>query len=112
VEIEIRNFGKVKLIKLTGRLTLGVPVDRLRDTLEDLVGSGAVHFVLDLADVGMIDSSGIGLLVRYLTTAKQQGGTIKLLNPSKFAVQTMKMIGILKLFEVFQDQADALASFT
>jgi anti-sigma B factor antagonist len=112
VEIEIRNLGEVKLIKLTGRLTLGVAVDRLRDTLQDLVDSGAVYFVLDLADVAMIDSSGIGLLVRYLTTAKQQGGTIKLLNPSKFAVQTMKMIGILKLFDVFQDQAEALASFT
>jgi len=112
VEIEIRNLGDVKLIKLTGRLTLGVPVDRLRDTFQDLVDSGAVRFVLDLADVAMIDSSGIGLLVRYLTSAKQQGGTIKLLNPSKFAVQTLKMIGILKLFEVFQDQAEALASFT
>ena len=112
MEIEIRNLGDVKLIKLTGRLTLGVPVDRLRDTFQDLVDSGAVRFVLDLADVAMIDSSGIGLLVRYLTSAKQQGGTIKLLNPSKFAVQTLKMIGILKLFEVFQDQAEALASFT
>jgi len=112
VEIEIRNLGDVKLIKLSGRLTLGVPVDRLRETLDDLLGSGAVRFVLDLADVGMIDSSGIGLIVRYLTSTKQQGGAIKLLNPSKFAVQTLKMVGVLKVFEVFQDQAEALASFT
>lgn len=112
MEIEIRNLGEVKLIKLTGRLTLGESVDRLRDTLDDLVGSGAVHFVLDLADVGMIDSSGIGLVVRYLTSTKQRGGSLKLLNPSKFAVQTLKMVGVLKVFEVFQDQAEALASFT
>lgn len=112
MEIEIRNLGEVKLIKLTGRLTLGESVDRLRDTLDDLVGSGAVHFVLDLADVSMIDSSGIGLVVRYLTSTKQRGGSLKLLNPSKFAVQTLKMVGVLKVFEVFQDQAEALASFT
>jgi anti-sigma B factor antagonist len=111
VEIEIRHLSQVKLIKLTGRLTLGVPVDRLRDTFQDLAGSGAACFILDLADVDMIDSSGLGLLVRYLTTAKQQGGTIKLLNPSKFSIKVMKMMGILNLFEVFQDQTEALASF-
>ena len=112
MEIEIRNVGEVKLIKLAGRLSLGASVDRLRVTFDDLLGSGADRLVLDLAEVGMIDSSGIGLLVRYLTTTKQRGGAIKLLNPSKFAVQTLKMVGVLKVFEVFEDQTEALASFT
>jgi anti-sigma B factor antagonist len=111
MEIEIRNLGDVKLIRLTGRLTLGVPVDRLRDTLDDLAGAGASCYIVDLAEVGMVDSSGIGLLVRYMTSAKQNGGALKLLNPSKFAVQTLKMIGLLSLFEVFTDQEAALASF-
>jgi anti-sigma B factor antagonist len=111
VEIETRNLKDVKLIKVTGKITLGTAVDRLRQTLDDLLDSGANRFVLDLGEVPMIDSSGIGLLVRYLTTAKQRGGTVKLLNPSKFAVQTLKMIGLLNLFEVFQDQGEALASF-
>jgi anti-sigma B factor antagonist len=59
----------------------------------------------------MIDSSGIGLLVRYLTAAKQQGGALKLLNPTKFAMQSLKMIGVLNLFEVYEDQEAALSSF-
>ncbi|MFY9560005.1 MAG: STAS domain-containing protein [Terriglobales bacterium] len=111
VEIEIRSLGEVTLIKLNGRITLGVAVDRLRETMDDLIDGGASRFVLDLGEVSMIDSSGIGLLVRYLTTAKQRGGALKLLNPTKFAVQTLKMIGLLGLFEVFQDQGQALASF-
>lgn len=86
-------------------------MDRLRDTLEDLLVNGANRWILDLADVGMIDSSGIGLLVRYLTTAKQQGGDLKLLNPTKFALQTLKMIGLLNLFDVFQEQEKAIAAF-
>ena len=90
---------------------MGAGVDRLRDTLEDLLVNGSNRWVLDLADVGMIDSSGIGLLVRYLTNAKQQGGDLKLLNPTKFALQTLKMIGILNLFEVFQEQEIAVAAF-
>jgi anti-sigma B factor antagonist len=111
VEIDTRSLGNVKLLKISGRITLGAGVDRLRETLEDLLVNGSNRWVLDLADVGMIDSSGIGLLVRYLTTAKQQGGDLKLLNPTKFALQTLKMIGLLNLFEVFQEQEKAVAAF-
>ena len=111
MDIDIRSLGDLKLLKITGRITLGAGVNRLRNTFEDLLVSGSNRWVLDVSDVPMIDSSGIGLLVRYLTTAKQQGGSLKLLNPSKFAVQTLKMIGVLNLFEVFDDQEAAVSSF-
>lgn len=111
MDIDIRTLGDLKLLKIRGRITLGVGVDRLRDTLEDLLVAGSNQWVLDIADVGMIDSSGIGLLVRYLTAAKQQGGALKLLNPTKFAMQSLKMIGVLNLFEVYEDQEAALSSF-
>ena len=111
MDIDIRTLGDLKLLKIRGRITLGVGVDRLRDTLEDLLVAGSNQWVLDIADVGMIDSSGIGLLVRYLTAAKQQGGALKLLNPTKFAMQSLKMIGVLNLFEVYDDQEVALSSF-
>jgi len=111
VDIDIRTLGDLKLLKIRGRITLGVGVDRLRDTLEDLLVAGSNQWVLDIADVGMIDSSGIGLLVRYLTAAKQQGGALKLLNTTKFAMQSLKMIGVLNLFEVYDDQEVALSSF-
>ena len=111
MDIDTRSLGNVKLLKINGRITLGAGVDRLRDTLDDLLANGSTRWVLDLADVGMIDSSGIGLLVRYMTTAKQQGRDMKLLNPTKFALQTLKMIGLLNLFEVFQQQENAVAAF-
>ena len=111
MDIDTRSLGNVKLLKINGRITLGAGVDRLRDTLEDQLANGSNRWVLDLADVGMIDSSGIGLLVRYMTTAKQQGGDMKLLKPTKFALQTLKMIGLLNLFEVYQEQEVAIAAF-
>ena len=112
MDIDIRTLGdNLKLLKIRGRITLGLGVDRLRDTLEDLLVAGSNQWVLDISDVAMIDSSGIGLLVRYLTAAKQQGGALKLLNPTKFAMQSLKMIGLLNLFEVYNDQEAALSSF-
>ena len=112
VDIDVRGQAEVKVIKLRGRLTLGEPVDRLRSTIEDLIEAGSTRLVLDLEEVAMLDSSGIGLLARSLTSAKQLGGSIKLLNPSKFATQTLKLVGILNLFETYQDPQTAVASFT
>jgi anti-sigma B factor antagonist len=111
LDIELRSLGQVKMVKLRGKLNLGDAVDRFRDTLADLMASGDTRVVLDLSEVPWIDSSGIGLLVKILTSAKQKGGSIKLLNPSKFTVQTLKMICLLELFEVFDDQEKAVASF-
>jgi len=111
LDIEVRSQGQVKIIKLRGRLNLGEPVDRLRATVEDLLKAGDNRLVLDLEELATMDSSGIGLLSRFLTSAKQQGGSLKLVNPSKFVVQTLKLVGLLNLFEVFSDSQAAAASF-
>ena len=111
MQIDVRTQGTVKVIKLNGRLALGESVDRLRETIHDLLASGDCRMVVDLADVPMLDSSGIGLLIKSLSQAKQAGGSLKLLNPSKFALQTLRMIGLLSQFEVFADQDQAVGSF-
>jgi anti-sigma B factor antagonist len=111
VDIEVRSLGQVKVIKLRGKLSLGDAVDRLRADLYELMNNGSTRIVLDLGEVPMIDSSGIGLLVKSLTSAKEMGGSVKLLNLSKFPLQTLKMIGLLSLFDVYNDQQQAIASF-
>jgi anti-sigma B factor antagonist len=92
-------------------LALGESVERLRATVEDLLSSGENRLVLDLEELATMDSSGIGLLSRLLTLSKQQGGSLKLVNPSKFVVQTLKLVGLLNLFETFPDTQAAAASF-
>jgi anti-sigma B factor antagonist len=111
VDIDVRSQADVKVIKLRGRLNLGEAVDRMRQTFDDLLNAGQTSFVVDLAEVSMLDSSGIGLLVRCLTAAKQHSGSLKLLNPSKFSVQTLRMTGLLSLFELFDDEEKAVSSF-
>lgn len=111
MDIDVRSQGSVKVMKLRGRLTLGESVDRMSQTVNDLFNAGETCLVVDLGDVSMVDSSGIGVLVRSLTAAKQRAGSLKLLNPSKFAVQTLRMTGLLNLFEVFDNEEQAVTSF-
>ena len=111
MDIETKTVDGVKLVKLRGRLSMGLPLDRYNATMKELLEEGQNRIVLDLEEVPSIDSSGIGMLVRHLTTAKQNGGAIRLLKPSKFTVQTLKMVGLLNLFTTFDDSKDAVASF-
>ena len=111
MDTETRTQDGVEIVKLTGRLCMGQPLDRFNSTMGELLRQSHNKIVLDVEDVPMIDSSGIGLLVRYLTTAKQSGGNIHLLKPSKFTVQTLKMVGVLNLFATYEDLSEAVASF-
>ena len=111
MEIEVRSEQQIKVIKLRGKLGLGDPVDKLRATLDGLVDQGHSAIILDLGEVPMIDSSGIGLLVRSLTSMKPRGGFLKLLNPTQMVQRTLKMIGLIHLFEIYDDQTKAVASF-
>ncbi len=111
MDINVRKSSQVQLVQLRGALRLGAAVDGLRQVMEEALGTGETRIVLNLAEVPMIDSSGIGLLVRFLASARKRGGNIKLVNPSNFAVQTLRLVGVLNLFEIFEDDETAVESF-
>ncbi len=111
MQIDVRKREEVQVIHLHGDLKIGEPVDSFRQTVEELFGNGDSRIVVNVGDVPMIDSSGIGALVRLLTIAKQRGGALKLVNPSKLAVQTLKIVGLLNLFEIYNDEGEAIGSF-
>jgi len=112
VDINVRKHSDVQVIKLRGDLKIGAAVDGLRQTIEEHLVAGDSRIVVNIGEVPMIDSSGIGILVRTLTSAKQRGGSVKLVSPSKLAMQTLKIVGLLNLFEVFDDEAKAVDSYS
>ena len=111
MDINVRKRSQAQVIQLRGPLRMGEPVDGLRQTIEELLSNGDAQIVINLAEVPMVDSSGIGLLVRFLASTKHAGGSIKLVQPSKFTVQSLRLVGILNLFEIFDDDDAAVQSF-
>lgn len=111
MDINVRKRSQVQVIQLRGPLRMGPALDGLRRTMEEALGNGDTRIVINLAEVSMIDSSGIGLLVRFLASTKQRGGGLKFVQPSKFAVQTLRLVGVLNLFEIFDNDDDAVESF-
>ncbi|MGB8323386.1 MAG: STAS domain-containing protein [Candidatus Acidiferrum sp.] len=111
MDIDTRSQDGVKIVKMKGRLCMGPPLDRFNSVMTSMLSEGHNKIILDLEEVLTIDSSGIGMLMRHLTAAKHSGGSIHLYKPTKFTVQTLKLVGILNLFSSFEDMPAAIASF-
>jgi len=111
VDISTRKLGQVQVIKLRGAFRLGQGVDDFRAQTEGWLAEGYAQLVVNLADVPMMDSSAIGVLVRLMTSCKSRGGAVKLVSPAKLVLQTLRMVGLLNIFELFDDDAAAVESF-
>ena len=111
MSIETKTQDGVKIVKLAGKLGMGPSLDQFNATMSELLGQSQNRIVLDLEDMPTIDSSGVGMMIRYLTSAKQSGGAIKLFKPSKFTLETLKMVGLVNLFPTFEDMSAAVSSF-
>ena len=111
LEISVMKYGEVEVITLNGGLTLGAAVNSLRQKMDNIAAQGENRFVFNLTGVSRMDSSGIGLLVMIMSSTKEAGGSLKLVNPSKQVTQALKLCNLLPLFEVFTEEEQAVASF-
>ena len=112
VKLSTRQVGDVSVVDVAGRITLGEGSSALRDALRDMVSKGQKKILLNLGDVNYIDSSGIGELVSAFTTAKNQGGELKLLNLTKKVHDLLQITKLYTVFDVKDDEATAVKSFT
>ena len=111
VKLTVRETGGVVIVDASGKLTLGEGTSALRTQIRELVASGSRRFVLNLADVTYMDSSGLGELIGAHTTVITAGGEMKLLNLAKRVHDLLKITKLYTVFEVFEDEATAIASF-
>ena len=111
VKVSTRQVGKVTVVDAPARITAGEAATSLRDTIRSLASGGRKKLLVNLADTSYMDSSGIGELVSAFTTLANQGGVMKLLKLTKRVEDLLQSTKLYTVFEVYDDEAKALASF-
>jgi anti-sigma B factor antagonist len=96
---------------LSGRLVAEDESRRLRETIDGLMASGFVQFVLNLRGVSTLDSGGVGSIVAKYLSARRAGGDLKLASLSTRARYVLAIAGLLKVFDTFDNEELAVASF-
>jgi anti-sigma B factor antagonist len=102
----------VAVVWLNGRIVLGEETLALREIVKGLLGEGKKKLVLDLKNVTLIDSSGLGALVAAHTSAKTSGASLRLCNLGSRANELMQMTRLLTVFEISNSEADAVSDFS
>ena len=108
---QIRDHGEVRIVELSGKITIGSGDVKIRELIDESVAAGKKNLVLDLAGVSTIDSSGIGEMVACYTTVTKKGGHLKLLRLSPKINDILQVTQLITVFEVFDDEAEAVRSF-
>jgi anti-sigma B factor antagonist len=112
LKMQTREVKGIIIADLSGRLTMGEPCAAIRDEVRDQITHGYLKILVNLADVTYIDSAGLGELTAAYTSVKNRGGQLKLVNLTKRVHDLMQITKLLTVFDVFEDEREALASFT
>jgi anti-sigma B factor antagonist len=112
MQLEERIVRDVIIVKVTGEITLKKAGDVvLHDRVRNLIQQGHRKVLFDLASVSYVDSAGLGELVQAYSTIRNYGGSLKLFNPTKRLHDLLVVTDLARLFDRYDDEAQALASF-
>ena len=107
---KMRKDGGAAVLEVDGKLKMGEAVDQFRAQWTQAVNDGAKFIVIVLTGVPVIDSSGLGSLMRCYSSLKAVGGRVKLVGANEVVRQTLGVTHLDKLFDFYDDEAAALAS--
>ena len=110
--IHERRDGDVAVLDLNGRIRINGGSLALHRSIRCLVDEGKTKILLNLAGVTHIDSTGLGELISSYVTLTNKGGQIKLVHLTERLQDLMTITKLVTVFDVYDNEADALASFT
>jgi anti-sigma B factor antagonist len=112
LDVQTRQAGDVSILDLTGAVRIGEGSISLRNAIREQVDGGKHKILLNLAGVKYMDSTGIGELIANYTTVTRGGGQLKLLNLTDKIQDLLVITKLLTVFDVFENESDALNSFS
>jgi len=112
----VRQARGVTVVDLSGRITLNDTIATgsglaLRELIRDLVKHGYTKILLNLRDVTHLDNSGIGELFSSFTTVRDQGGILKLTNPTERVRNLLRLTKLNTVLDVIENEPTAVQSF-
>jgi anti-sigma B factor antagonist len=107
-----REVDGVSIVSMDGRIVLGEESNALREKIKSLIAEGKKKIVLNMDNITFIDSAGLGTLVAAHHSAKTQGAGLRLCHLGSKFQEVLQITKLLTVFEVFNTEAEAVASFT
>ena len=110
LSLDTREVGRVTIVRCNGRIVAGSESESLRAHVAWLLRDRRA-IVLHLGEVGFIDSSGLGAIVRALTSIRRVHGDLKLCNVPENVRKVLELSRLTKVFDTHESEEEAVAAF-
>jgi len=110
LHLEVSKTKGIAVIRCRGRIVFGEEADELRRVILGLLKE-TKGIVLDFAWVEFIDSTGLGVLVASLISARHRGTEIKIAALGRKARLVLTSAKVDRLFETYDSADEAIKSF-
>jgi anti-sigma B factor antagonist len=110
LSLDTRDVGRVTIVRCNGRIVAGTESDSLRAHVDWLLRDRR-SIVLHMGEVGFIDSSGLGTMVRSLTSIRRAHGDLKLCNVTEQVRKVLEMSRLTQVFDAHESEEKAVAAF-
>ncbi len=107
MKVQIRNTDDVSIIDCAGEVDL-YSSPRLRDALLGQLRAGGRSVLVNMTEVGYIDSSGIATLVEGLQLSRRTQTRFALYGLQSNARSVLELARLNKVFAIFDDEQEAL----
>jgi len=109
LSVTSREQGGRTVVEVGGEIDVyTAPV--LRERLNDLVGEGHHHLVVDMENVDFLDSTGLGVLVGGLKRVRAHDGSLHLVCTQEKILKVFRITGLTKVFPIHSSVDDAVAA--
>jgi len=112
MKFSTRKAGDVVVIDVDGQILLGDGDVEIKLAVDDLLKQGSKKILLNLAKVPYLDSAGLGEIIRCFTALRKSGGDFKLLSPNRRIIDLLTITKLLNVFDCYENESAALASFS
>jgi anti-sigma B factor antagonist len=110
LSLETREVGRVTIVRCNGRIVAGGESESLRVHIDRLLLDRR-SIILHMGEVGFIDSSGLGTMVRSLTSIRRAHGDLKLCNVTEQVRKVLEMSRLTQVFDTHESEEKAVAAF-
>ncbi len=106
---DVRGKRNTKLIRFTGDLD-ATNIEFVLDRVSSTINEGAVNIVADFKQLRYVNSTGLGILLHFSKTAKENGGCFKIANINENVYEIIEIIGATTLLDIYDDLEEAIAA--
>ena len=101
----------IAVVEPKGSLVGGDVLDDLKTTSHDLLAQGNRRLVIDLSNVDLVNSTGLGSLISLNSAFAEAGGHIKLCGLDKRIRNVFVLTRLSEVFDIEETQSEAVAVF-